>query len=104
MPTDSHPRQPSSPQGWRMEPIPSRPPHRDDDGSIRVPVWLSRDGRHVADTEMVLLPYEAELLADRLTAALGSGARSVLHELMQTPAAALGPGVALVWKDDPSQI
>lgn len=83
-----------------MDPIPSRPAYRDDDGNIRVPVWLTKNGRHMADTEMVLLPSEAALLADNLTNAMKDNARSMLHELFRESATALGPGVIYVSKPD----
>jgi len=84
MPTKPEsPRQPSAPRGWRVEPIPSRAAYKDDAGRIRIPVWLSKNGRHTADTEIVLLPSEAELLADHLADAMDGKARAVLHELMQ---------------------
>ncbi|MEV0220014.1 hypothetical protein [Streptomyces sp. NPDC050704] len=87
--------------GWRMDPIPSRPAYKGDDGSVRIPIWLTKNGRHIADVEMVLLPSEAELLADRLAKAMGSS-RSILHELFRESATALAPGVVLVPKDGPS--
>lgn len=81
-----------------MDPIPSRPAYKDDDGRIRIPVWLTKNGRHVADTEMVLLPSEAELLVDHLAKATGSN-RSVLQELCRDRTMAQGPGVFLVSKN-----
>lgn len=84
-------------RGWRMDPIPGRPAYRDGEGNVRVPVWLTRDGRHVADTEMVLLPSEAELLGERLTAAL-DGEQTLVHKLFQGQAVAMGPGVTVVSK------
>ncbi len=80
-----------------MDPIPSRPAYRDDDGKIRIPVWLTRDGRHVADTEMILLPSEAQLLSERLTDAIG-GSRSIMQELFHKQASPSGPGVTVVSK------
>lgn len=53
---------------WRVEPIPGRLAYRDENGRTRIPVWLVRNGRHVADTDIVLLPSEATLLRDQLTA------------------------------------
>lgn len=100
MPTEpKKPRKPRPcvPQGWRVEPIPSRPAYRGEDGNVHIPVWLSQNGRHVADTEMVLLSSEAELLSERLTDAVG-GARSILQELFHGQAVAQGPGVTVVSK------
>lgn len=93
MPTKKQTPHPS-PRGWRIDPIPSRPAYRDSDGNVRVPMWLARDGRHVADTEMVLLPSEAELLAERLGDALG-GVRAKTRELFDGRAGVthLGPPV-----------
>lgn len=86
------------PKGWRLDPIPSRPALRDGEGNIRIPVWLTKNGRHVADTEMVLLPSEAELLRDRLTEAMVC-TRSVLDGLLvDSPSTVLAPGVTLVHK------
>ncbi len=81
-----------------MDPIPSHAAYRDDDGNIRVPVWLTKNGRHVADTEMVLLPSEAALLADNLAKAMRENSRSMLHEIFRESATALGPGVIYVSK------
>ncbi|MEV0640183.1 hypothetical protein AB0I77_35670 [Streptomyces sp. NPDC050619] len=78
----SKPEQQPVARGWRMDPIPSRPAYKGDDDSIRIPIWLTKNGRHIADVEMVLLPSEAELLADCLAQAMGSD-RSVLHELSE---------------------
>jgi hypothetical protein len=80
-----------------MDPIPSRPAYQDDAGNIRVPVWLAKDGRHVADMEMTLLPSEAELLSERLAAALGTS-RLIPPELFHGQAIARGPGVTLISK------
>ncbi|WP_369235066.1 hypothetical protein AB5J56_24785 [Streptomyces sp. R21] len=81
-----------------MDPIPGRLAEKDEDGRVHIPIWLTKNGRHVADTEMVLLPSEAQLLVEHLTKAMGSN-RSVLHELFQDSAIALAPGVVLVSKD-----
>ncbi|WP_369374991.1 hypothetical protein [Streptomyces sp. cg36] len=97
MPTEPKNHRQQAPQGWRMDPIPSRPAYRDGDGRIRVPVWLTKDGRHMADTEMVLLPSEAELLSEQLTHAIG-GSRSILQELFHGQAVVQGPGVTVVSK------
>lgn len=83
--------QPPTPRGWRIDPVPSRPSYRDAEGNIRVPMWLARDGRHVADADMMLLPSEAELLRERLTAALDGGARAAARELFDGR-----PGVTVV--------
>ncbi|WP_405613116.1 hypothetical protein [Streptomyces sp. NBC_01508] len=81
-----------------MDPIPSRPAYRDHEEKIRIPVWLTKNGRHVTDTEMILLPSEAELLRERLTEAMGS-TRSHLHGLlMDSPSTVLAPGATLVHK------
>lgn len=103
MPTEPKSDSQKAPQGWRMDPIPSRPAYRDNDGNIRVPVWLTKSGRHMADTEMVLLPSEAALLADNLTNAMGDNSRSMLHELFRENATALGPGVVYVRKSEQYQ-
>ncbi|MFD4631405.1 hypothetical protein ACFVYR_21470 [Streptomyces sp. NPDC058284] len=87
-----------------MDPIPSRPAYRDADGKIRVPVWLTKNGRHMADTEMILLPSEASLLADNLTNAMRDNSRSMLHELFRESATALAPGVVYVSKSDQYQL
>lgn len=87
-----------------MDPIPSRPAYQDGDGNIRVPVWLTKNGRHMADTEMVLLPSEAALLADNLTNAMRDNSRSILHETFRESATALGPGVVFVSKSDQYQL
>ncbi|WP_069884096.1 hypothetical protein [Streptomyces luteocolor] len=84
-------------RGWRLDPIPSRQAYRGDDGFIRVPMWISRDGKHVADTEMVLLPTEAALLSEHLTEAL-AGSLSIMQELFHGDALAEGPGVTVVSK------
>ncbi|MFF8440470.1 hypothetical protein ACF07U_06260 [Streptomyces californicus] len=67
-------------------------------------MWLTKNGRHTADTEMVLLPSAAALLADNLTNAMRDNARSVLHELLRDSATALAPGVVLVSKVEQYQI
>lgn len=98
MPTDqTNPREQPTAKGWRMDPIPSRPAYKDTDGNIRIPIWLTKNGRHTADTEMVLLPSEAELLNERLTDAIGD-ARSTLQALLNAPVIAQGPGVTVVSK------
>ncbi|MEU2853603.1 hypothetical protein AB0K71_11635 [Streptomyces syringium] len=83
-----------------MDPILSRPAYRDEEtGCVRIPVWLSKNGRHVAETEMVLPPSEAALLRDRLTDA-GAGTHSALHSLCAGHSGVmLAPGVVLVPKD-----
>ncbi len=103
MPTEAKNQRQSDPQGWRMDPIPSRQAYGDVDGNIRVPMWLTKNGRHMADTEMVLLPSEAALMADNLTNAMRDNARSVLHELLRDSATALAPGVVLVSKAEQYQ-
>ncbi|GCD45369.1 hypothetical protein [Streptomyces paromomycinus] len=100
MPTEPKNDSQKAPQGWRMDPIPSRPAYRDVDGNIRVPMWLTKNGRHTADTEMILLPSEAALLVDSLTNAMKDNARSTLHELFRESATAVGPGVLYVSKTD----
>ncbi|MEL3944519.1 hypothetical protein [Streptomyces sp. LNU-CPARS28] len=52
---------------------------------------------------MVLLPSEADLLADHLAHAIGSSARNILHEIMQGTASLHGPGVALAQRDSPER-
>ncbi|CAM5634720.1 hypothetical protein SALBM135S_01774 [Streptomyces alboniger] len=104
MPTEPKKDRQKAPLGWRMDPIPSRPAYRDDDGNIRVPVWLTKNGRHMADTEMILLPSEAALLADNLTNAMRGNSRSILHEIFRESATALGPGVVFVSKSDHYQL
>ncbi|MFE7115891.1 hypothetical protein ACFU99_10785 [Streptomyces sp. NPDC057654] len=54
----------------------------------------------MADTEMVLLPSEAALLADHLTNAMRDNSRSMLHELFRESATALGTGVVYVRKSE----
>ncbi|WP_447041413.1 hypothetical protein [Streptomyces sp. DSM 118878] len=54
----------------------------------------------MADTEMMLLPSEAALLADNLTNAMRDNSRSILHEIFRESATALGPGVVFVSKSD----
>ncbi len=85
-------------------PIPSRPAYRDDDGNIRIPVWLTKNGRLMADTEMILLLSEAALLDDNLTNAMRDNSRSILHEIFRESATALGPGVVFVSKSDQYQL
>ncbi|GHE61626.1 hypothetical protein GCM10018785_33270 [Streptomyces longispororuber] len=104
MPTEPKKDSQKITQGWRMDPIPSRAAYRDGEGNIRVPVWLTKNGRHVADTEMVLLPSEAALLADNLTHAMRDDSRSMLHELLRDSATALGAGVVYVSKPDQYQL
>ncbi len=104
MPTEPKSDSQKAPQGWRMDPVPSRPAYRDDDGNIRIPVRPTKNGRHTADTEMVLLPSEAALLADHLTNAMRDNSRSMLHELFRESATALAPGVVLVSKSDQYQV
>ncbi|MHC0433134.1 hypothetical protein ACX6XY_23605 [Streptomyces sp. O3] len=101
MPTEPKNDRQKAPRGWRMDPIPSRPAYKDDAGNVRVPVWLTKNGRHVADTEMVLLPSEAELLRDNLADALGD-VRSVLRGALRGSALVFGAGVTVVPKDGPS--
>ncbi|MEV0122762.1 hypothetical protein AB0I16_14665 [Streptomyces sp. NPDC050703] len=104
MPTEPKNQRQKAPQGWRMDPIPSRPAYQDDDGNIRVPMWLTKNGRYMADTEMILLPSEAALLADNLTNAMRDNSRSILHEIFRESATALGPGVVFVSKSDQYQL
>ncbi|MFF0063647.1 hypothetical protein ACFYRC_19275 [Streptomyces sp. NPDC005279] len=96
MPQETH-NQPPVPKGWRLDPIPSRPAYKDEDGNVRIPIWLTKNGRHTADTEMVLLPSEAELLNERLTDAIGAS-RSTLQALLHAQIIAQGPGVTVVSK------
>lgn len=103
MPTRPKNQSQKAPQGWRMDPMPSRQAYRDGEGNIRVPMWLTKNGRHMADTEMVLLPSEAALLADNLVKALRENTRSMLHELFRESATALSPGVVYVSKPDQYQ-
>ncbi|MEV8015083.1 hypothetical protein AB0O76_01725 [Streptomyces sp. NPDC086554] len=56
----------------------------------------------MADTEMTLLPSEAELLRDNLADALAD-IRSIRHELLRGSATALGPDVAVVPKGGPGR-
>lgn len=104
MPTEPKNQRQKAPQGWRMDPLPSRPAYRDDDGNVRVPMWLTKNGRHMADTEMILLPSEAALLADNLTNAMRDNSRSIPHEIFRESATALGPGVVFVSKSDQYQL
>ncbi|MFH8594773.1 hypothetical protein [Streptomyces rimosus] len=85
---------------WRIDLIPSRRSYRDEDGNIRVPMWLTKNGRHMADTEMILLPSEAALLLDGLVEALRVNPGSMLHELLRESTTALAPGVLYVPKPD----
>jgi hypothetical protein len=49
---------------WRIERIPGRPAHRTETGRIELPLWLSRNGRHVADASLTMtLDEAAELRA-----------------------------------------
>ncbi|MDQ0942622.1 hypothetical protein [Streptomyces sp. V1I1] len=80
-----------------MDPIPSRPAYKDEDGNVRIPIWLTKNGRHTADTEMVLLPSEAEFLSEQLTDALG-GSPSSVQALLHAHVIAKGPGVTVVSK------
>lgn len=56
--------------GWRIERIPGRPPHPTGDGRLALSLWLVRDGRHIADIELVMSPAEAEHLHASLCRAL----------------------------------
>ena len=86
------------PLGWRLEPSPGREVHRNASGTIRVPIWISRDDKHVADADLVLLPSEAQLMSDRLATAVG-GMRSIMQELFRdSPVVASGPGITLISK------
>lgn len=91
------PNQQPVPRGWRMDPIPSRPAYKDEDGNVRIPIWLTKNGRHTADTEMVLLPSEAELLSERLIDAIG-GSPSSVQALLHAHVIAKGPGVTVLSK------
>ncbi|WP_406269621.1 hypothetical protein OHT93_16765 [Streptomyces sp. NBC_00191] len=91
------PNQQPIPKGWRIDPIPSRPAYKDEDGNVRIPIWLTKNGRHAADTEMVLLPSEAELLNERLTNAIGDPP-SNLQALHRAHVIAQGHGVTVVSK------
>ncbi|MFS0694477.1 hypothetical protein [Streptomyces nitrosporeus] len=104
MPTEPKKDRQKAPQSWRMDPIPSRPAYRGDEGKIRVPMRLTKDGRHMADTEMTLLPSEAALLADNPTNAMRDNARPILHEIFRESTPALGPGVVFVSKSDQCQL
>lgn len=48
-------------RGWRIDRIPSRPA-RAVEGRVAVPLWLVRDGEHVADVDLLLSAAEAEVL------------------------------------------
>ncbi|MFI9233365.1 hypothetical protein [Streptomyces rimosus] len=100
MPTAPKNRSRKTPPDWRIDPIPSRQSYRDEDGNIRVPMWLTKNGRHMADTDMILLPSEAALLVDGLVRALRDNPRSMLHELLRESATVLAPGVLYVPKPD----
>ncbi|PKV86388.1 hypothetical protein [Streptomyces sp. TLI_146] len=92
MPKKNHTPDPTpTPRGWRIDPIPSRPARRDTDGNVRVALWLARDGRHVADADMVLLPSEAALLHDRLGEALRGAAREAVREAGRGGVTVVGP-------------
>ncbi|WP_406000108.1 hypothetical protein [Streptomyces sp. NBC_00829] len=98
MPTNQrNTREQPTDKGWRMDPIPSRPAYKDDDGNVRIPIWLTKNGRHTADTEMILLPSEAALLNERLTDAI-EGPGSALQPLLHADVIAKGPGVTVVSK------
>ncbi|GCD37235.1 hypothetical protein OEIGOIKO_05020 [Streptomyces chrestomyceticus JCM 4735] len=101
MPTEPKKRSRTTPPDWRMDPIPSRRAYRDEDGNIRVPMWLTKNGRHTADTEMVLLPSEADLLVDNVTRAMRDDPRSMLRGRFPDSATALAPGVLYVPKGTP---
>ncbi|WP_405890423.1 hypothetical protein OG427_21560 [Streptomyces sp. NBC_00133] len=99
MPTNQrNPRKQPHAKGWRMDPIPSRPAYKDEDGNVRIPIWLTKNGRHTADTEMVLLPSEAELLNERLTDAIGDSPSALQAALLHAHVAAKGPGITVVSK------
>ncbi|MFJ5128342.1 hypothetical protein ACIP80_25020 [Streptomyces sp. NPDC088555] len=102
MPTEPKSNMQKAPQGWRMDPISSRPAYQDGDGNIRMPVWSTKNGRHMAETELALLPPEAALLAEHLTNAMRDNSRSMLHELFRK-SAAFGPGVVYVRKSEQYQ-
>lgn len=67
-------------------------------------MWLTKNGRLMADTEMILLLSEAALLDDNLTNAMRDNSRSILHEIFRESATALGPGVVFVSKSDQYQL
>lgn len=60
-------------RGWRIERIIGRPPHRTEAGRIALPLWLSSDGRHVADGALVMTADEAAELRAHLDRLLGDG-------------------------------
>ncbi|MBB5933767.1 hypothetical protein FHS42_000793 [Streptomyces zagrosensis] len=44
MPTEPKGDNRKAPQGWRMDPVTSRPAYQDGDGNIRVPMWPTENG------------------------------------------------------------
>lgn len=85
-------------RGWRVHLIPGLAVSRESDGKVRLPVRLTRDGRHRTDSDLVLTPPEAALLGRWLTAELPHGPRSLLQELGRGHVVAAGPGVTVVSK------
>ena len=68
--TDPRPGTEPCPQGWRIERIPGRPLRTAGNDRMALPLWLVRDGRHVADVELVMSLAEAEHLHAALCLAL----------------------------------
>ncbi|MFJ4771376.1 hypothetical protein ACIP88_20080 [Streptomyces uncialis] len=85
-------------KGWRVDLLPGRAAVQEMDGTVRLPVRVTRDGRHRADTDLVLTPPEAALLGRWLTGGLPRGPRSLLQELSRGHVVAAGPGVTVVSK------
>jgi hypothetical protein len=55
---------------WEIQRTPGRPLHRTDDDRLAVPLWLSRDGEHATDVELMLSMVDAERLHAALCRAL----------------------------------
>ncbi|MEV6076970.1 hypothetical protein AB0L80_17945 [Streptomyces sp. NPDC052069] len=71
--------------------------YTDRDQSIRIPLWISNSGRHVADIELTLPRWEAVLLREQL-AEVTSAPGSVVTELLPDRAMVLESGATLVSK------
>ncbi|MGK5637115.1 hypothetical protein ACSNOK_02165 [Streptomyces sp. URMC 126] len=55
---------------WRVELTPFRRPFLDAHGNVCVPLWLCKDGVHVADTTLRLRPSEAAPFRDHIDGVL----------------------------------
>lgn len=66
-------------RGWRIERIPGRPVHSLEDGRFGLPLWLLKDGKHIADLELSMSPAETERVHADFCRALGLTDPTVPH-------------------------